>query len=72
MQSTAVNIQNIIDKERNNTLSVNEMKLRVQDLQQLQPEVLLFNAGYLTIRYKDEKNHYYLKLPKRSRSCNKS
>lgn len=63
MQSTTVDIQNIIDKERNNTLSVNEMKLRVQDLQQLQPEVLLFNAGYLTIRYKDEKNHYYLKFP---------
>ena len=63
MKSNAANIQKIIDKERTNSLSVNEMKLRVQDLHKLQAEVLFFNAGYLTIRNKDEMNHYYLKFP---------
>ncbi|SLM32782.1 conserved hypothetical protein with an AAA-ATPase domain [Desulfamplus magnetovallimortis] len=63
VKSNAIDVQTIIDRERTNSLVVSEMTLRVHNLEQLRPEVLFFNAGYFTIRNKDEKNHYFLKFP---------
>ena len=63
IKDNAIDVQKMIDYERDNTLIVSEMDLRVHHLQRLRPEVLFFNAGYLTIRNKDEQNHYYLKFP---------
>ncbi|SLM28411.1 conserved hypothetical protein [Desulfamplus magnetovallimortis] len=63
IKDNAIDVQRIIDYERDNSLIVSEMDLRVHNLQRLRPEVLFFNAGYLTIRNKDEQNHYYLKFP---------
>ncbi len=63
IKDNAVDVQRVIDYERDHSLIVSEMDLRVHHLKRLRPEVLLFNAGYLTIRNKDEQNHYYLKFP---------
>ncbi|SLM32025.1 conserved hypothetical protein; AAA-ATPase-like domain [Desulfamplus magnetovallimortis] len=65
IKENAIDVQQVIDYERDNSLIVSEMDLRVHNLQRLRPEVLFFNAGYLTIRNKDEQNHYYLKFPNR-------
>lgn len=62
-KSDAVNVQQLIDRERENRLLVDELDLRVQNLDNLTPEVLFFNAGYLTIKEKTERNEYYLKFP---------
>lgn len=63
IEYNAVDVQKVIDYERDHSLIVGEMDLRVHNLKRLRPEVLFFNAGYLTIRNKDEQNHYYLKFP---------
>jgi hypothetical protein len=65
VKSNAVNVKKVIDQERSNSLVISEMNLRVHNLEQLRLEVLFFNAGYLTIRYKDDRNHYYLRFPNR-------
>jgi len=64
VHTTPVDIKVLIDKVRVNKLVVSEMDLKVHDLNKLKPEVLLFNAGYLTINKEDErKRRYKLKFP---------
>ncbi len=63
VKSNAVNVQKVIDQERDNGLLIDELDLRVQDLDNLTSEVLFFNAGYLTIREKTDSHEYYLKFP---------
>ncbi len=65
VKNNTIDIQKVIDDERGNRLLIDELDLRVQDLNTLTPEVLFFNAGYLTIREKTERNEYYLKFPNR-------
>ena len=63
VKSNTISVQKMIDQERDNRLLIDELDLRVQDLNTLTPEVLFFNAGYLTIKEKTERNEYYLKFP---------
>jgi hypothetical protein len=62
IKASPVDIQRIIDSVREDTLKIKEMHIRVNNLVNLRPEVLFFNAGYLTV--KEETSSYYkLKFP---------
>lgn len=65
IKENAVDVQQLIDSERENRLLIDELDLRVHNLDDLTPEVLFFNAGYLTIRSKEDNDEYYLKFPNR-------
>jgi hypothetical protein len=62
MKESPVDIQRIVDSVREDTLKIKEMHIRVHKLENLRPEVLFFNAGYLTVK-EETSDHYKLKFP---------
>ena len=63
IKENVVDIQKIMDKEKINELWVTETWLRVHNLNNLKPEILFFQAWYLTIREMNNDNILYLKFP---------
>ena len=62
IQENPFDIQDIISKIRASELILKEMDLRVHNLNNLRPEVLFFNSGYLTFT-ENETDYYYLRFP---------
>jgi len=58
-----VDVKRIIENERKNKLAIDDIDLRVHNLNNLKLEVLFFYSGYLTIKNITRNQNYYLKFP---------
>ena len=63
IKENEVDIQKMMDKEKKKELWLDEIELRVHNLNNIKPEILFFHAWYLTIREIDNDNILYLKYP---------
>ena len=63
IKTNSVDIQEMMDREKEKELWLDEIKLRVHNLNNLKVEVLFFQAWYLTISKIEEDTILYLKYP---------